>query len=455
MTLDVKTLPTLVIGHRNPDMDAIGAALGYAWLLNQIGPGRFVAGRTGKLNPQTEWALERFAVQPPELVADVYAHVGALALTDVKVVHPGQKLIEACQVVAETGRPAPLIDAAGKPVGLLTRGRLFGLMAQAISSASVVALADDFNKEMTAQPDSLGVVFKTEDQVGTALSQAMRADENYFLVTDDAGSYVGLVRQADMLTPPRRKIILVDHNEPKQAVPGLEEADLVEVLDHHRLGNLPTETAIRFYVDPVGCTSTLVTERALAANVTFPPEMAGVLLCAILSDTLVFRSPTTTERDQTAAHSLAAMAGLVPVGNDSSLEKAVTDLGNELLMAGAGLGQKDALEIINTDFKFYEANGYNAGLGQVDVANFKELPDRLADLTAALEHVLKENACALALLMVTDVVNGNSRLLAVGEPRIIAALPYKKLEDGTFDAPEVVSRKKQLLPVVLEILAQS
>jgi len=228
------------------------------------------------------------------------------------------------------------------------------------------------------------------------------------------------------------------------------------VLDHHRLGNLPTAVPIRFQVDPVGSCSTLVAERGFDAQQTFPAPIAGMLLSGILSDTLVFRSPTTTARDRAAAFRLARMAGIAPAdaSDDKSLE-AINAYGQELLAAGAGLGTRSAEELINTDLKFYDTSGLASAIAQVEVANFSELAPRLTELHSALQQLAESRKLALALLMVTDVVRGNSRLVVAGEPRIISALPYARIDDDTLDAPGVVSRKKQLLPTVLAVLSQS
>jgi manganese-dependent inorganic pyrophosphatase len=455
-----KTNSTLVIGHRNPDTDAIASAVGYAWVLNKLAQKQqdkptevYTAGRTGKVNAQTAFALERFGLQPPELVADVWARVSDLA-QPVKHLNKGQNLLEACQLVAQTRRPAPVLDEHLKPIGLLSGAVLFGRLADALSSASVLALAHEFQVSAESSLEGTGTTFNSDEHISDVLGQGMRSDQDDFLVIDADGRYVGLVRKADLLAPPRRRLVMVDHNEPGQAVPGLEDAELIEVLDHHRLGNLPTAMPIRFQVEPVGSCSTLVAEHGFDENLVFPPEIAGLLLCGILSDTLVFRSPTTTFRDRVAGEKLAVMAGLTPNATDlAAIQKAIQDLGGALLGAGAGLGTRDAAEVVATDLKYYESGGSKAGIAQVEVTHFSEIAPRLDDLKAALEKLANSEGLTLALLMVTDVVRGNSRLVTAGHPRTISALPYSRLSDDTLDAPDVVSRKKQLLPAVLTALS--
>lgn len=446
--------PILVTGHRNPDMDAIASAVGYAWLLNTTNTGAYVAGRVGAINQQTEFALNRFGVEAPHIVNDIRARVGDMT-DSVPTLTVGQTVLEACQTIARTRRPAPLLDAERKPLGLLTGAGLFGHMADALGSASVMALAKEFELAADHAVDSVTPVLNVEDHVRDVIGQILRADYDDFLVVDEGGRYAGLVRKTNLMSPPRRKVVMVDHNELEQSVPGLEEAEVVEVLDHHRLATIPTSVPIRFQVEPVGSCSTLVTERADDLKELFPPGIAGILLCGILSDTLVFRSPTTTARDQVAARKLIVMAKLASArSEEETKDAAIRELGEALLGASAGIGSRPAQDMVSSDLKYYEEGGMKVGIAQIEVTNFTELPDRLKDIQAALGGLVDSEKLALALLMVTDVVRGNSRLIAVGQPRVIATLPYTRLDDDTFDAPGMMSRKKQLLPDVLAGLAQ-
>lgn len=449
--------PILVIGHRNPDTDSIASAVGYAWLLNTGSRDgqAYIAGRTGKVNAQTAFALEHFGVEAPILVADVWGRVSDLAEA-LPSLRNGQKLLEACQSVAKTQRPAPVLNEDDKPLALLTAAGLFGNLADALGSASVLALARELDRPVESTSDGTGIVLNAEDHIRDVIGQALRSEQDDFLVVDRSGRYLGLCRKSGLLAPPRRQLVMVDHNEPGQAVLGLEDAELIEVLDHHRLGNVPTITPIRFHVEPVGSCSTLVAEQGVEEHGVFPAPIAGLLLSGILSDTLVFRSPTTTPRDQRIAQRLAGMAGVFPANaSEEQAAEAINDLGKALLAAGAGLGSQSADELITTDLKFFESNGLSVGIAQVEVASFSELAPRLPDLREALQKLAEARNLALAMVMVTDVVLGNSRLVAVGPARIITLLPYAHLADDTLDAPGVVSRKKQLLPTVLAALSQA
>jgi manganese-dependent inorganic pyrophosphatase len=451
---------TLVIGHRNPDMDAIASAIGYAWLLNQDadnGGKGFVAGRAGEINAQTAYALKHFNVEPPLLVSDVYPRLSDIAEA-VPPLWSDQTLLEASQAVAEHNRPLGVLEREShRPLGLVTGESLFAALTSALSSGSVEAIQATLT--MTAQtglaPGS--VLLNAQDMIRDVMGSLLRADpDDYIVIDSSAGDarYVGLCRRAALLAPPRQKLILVDHNEAQQAVAGIEEAELVEILDHHRLGNLATSAPIRVQVEPVGSCSTLVAERARQHGMQFPAGIAGVLLCGILSDTLVFRSPTTTPRDEQAAVWLAGVLGLAgEKPSRDALLTAIEALGAELLAAGAGLGSRSAISIITSDIKTYTLHNHAVGIGQVEVSSFRELEARQGELHSALRGYAEAERLDLALLLVTDILTGDSRLMAAGSARLIAALPYPRLYEGVLDAAGVVSRKKQLLPTVTAALA--
>jgi manganese-dependent inorganic pyrophosphatase len=251
------------------------------------------------------------------------------------------------------------------------------------------------------------------------------------------------------LDPPRLKIILVDHNEPQQALGSLEEAQLIEILDHHRLGNPSTHEPIRFTVDVVGSTSTLVSEMIEAAGLSAPPKLAGLMLAGLVSDTLILTSPTTTPRDQQAAERLARWAFVW----GSPLEKeTIQSFGEKVLSAGAGLSSREPMDVVTSDMKQYETEVFRFAIAQAEVSDLYELNDFLDPLRDALQELRERRSLDFAMLMVTDVVQGDSRLLMVDAPVVLDELPYRPLVDGTRLAEGVVSRKKQLLPVVLSLL---
>jgi len=439
------TNTTLVIGHRNPDTDAVASALGYAWLLNQNAPGQFFAGRAGELNDQTAFALKHFNIDAPPLVSDVRARIRDIVESAAPFISEGQTLYDAVQRMSETKRPVALLDSSSKPLGLVTAASVFAVLAEPLSANTANPQAIEFALALPLDTalDTTSFALNEQDYLRDVMAQVMRTEPVDFIVVDEHGQYAGLSKVADMLRPPRQKVILVDHNEASQAVSGLEEADVIEVLDHHRVGSVETILPIRFDIDPVGSCSTLVAERAVQSNRIIPTPIAGMLLCGVLSDTLVFRSPTTTARDRAVSIHLAQMAAVDDIET----------LGQQLLAAGAGLGTRPASAIVNSDLKFYDVGGKSIGIAQVEITDFSELGARLNELRDELQDMVETRKLALALLLVTDVLRGDSRMIAAGRGPLIEALPYPRLPDKTLNAPGVVSRKKQLLPTVLAAVA--
>jgi len=291
--------------------------------------------------------------------------------------------------------------------------------------------------------------FQASVRIRDVLNRILREEHNDFLVVDENHMYLGVCHQRDVLNPPRLRLILVDHNEPGQALGALEEAELLEILDHHRLGNASTHVPIRFTVDIVGSTSTLVSERIEDAGLSTPPALAGLLLAGLLSDTLILSSPTTTERDHRAAERLGRWAC---VRNGPLAGETINSWGHQVLQAGSGLARRNPDDVVSTDLKLYEAAGLKFAIAQVEVTDLLQLDEHRASLLQALSDLRDKRGQDFAMLMVTDVVDNNSRLLLVDAPPILNDLPYPLLPDGTRRADSVVSRKKQLLPVVLGLL---
>jgi manganese-dependent inorganic pyrophosphatase len=282
------------------------------------------------------------------------------------------------------------------------------------------------------------------------LNRILRDEVDDYWVVDENGLYLGIARQRDILNPPRIKIVLVDHNEPRQSIAALEEAELLEILDHHRLGNPYTHQPIRFTVDVVGSTSTLVTELTAEAGLSMPPDLAGALLAGLVSDTLILTSPTTSQRDRDAAQILSRWAF---VGGGPLKGETLESYGKAVLSAGAGLSNRRPEEVVSTDIKPFEAGGFKFAVAQAEVTDIMQLVDHLAPLTQALDVLKDKRGLDFAMLLITDVVRGSSRLILTSNPPpILDDLPYPPLADGTRDAPGVVSRKKQLLPAVLGLL---
>lgn len=423
---------TYVVGHQRPDTDAIAAALGYAWLLTARGDSSIVAARAGLISPQAAFALDRFSADPPILLQSVAPTFGHAARAMVAV-PPTAPLTDVIDQFRMGARVVPVVGPDDTAAGLVTPM----MLARALADATARGNTADVLVQTAASAVETVPVYRAEEKIRDYRRGLLRSEREEFLIVDATGRYVGLATRVRILEPPRARLILVDHNELSQAVSGAEEAEIVGVLDHHRLGNPPTATPIPFVVDPVGSTSSLVAERILQAGLIPPPAISGMLLSGILSDTLVFRSPTSTPRDVGAAGWLAALVSASP-----------EQYGQELLQASPGLVDRDAGEIVDADRKAYRMEGDHLTVAQVEVPDFEELPEARKRLLEALDSRLTTEGLALACLMVTDIVHGCSRLLCRGEARLLNALPFSRTAEGEWDLGRMVSRKKQLIPAL-------
>lgn len=442
---------TYVIGHVNPDTDSIAAAMGYAWLLRERDNQDIIAARAGALNPQTTWVLKRLDLEAPTLLTDASPRFSTVTRR-LDTTLPDQPLREAWAIAGRTGGIAPVVNEDGTPFGLITGPSLFAFLEQVIGPhprRQEMRIAEILDQPTREACDIRAPRFQASARIRDLLNRILREEHNDFLVVDENGVYVGVCHQRDVLNPPRLRLILVDHNEARQAVSALDESELIEILDHHRLGNPSTHVPIRFTVDIVGSTSTLVSEKIEEAGLSAPPQIAGLLLAGLLSDTLILTSPTSTPRDERAAARLARWA-LVRGGPLHG--ETIRSFGEQMLRAGAGLETRDPKEIVNGDLKTYEGGGMRFAAAQVEVTNLIQLDEHLSQIETALKELRESRGFDFALLMVTDVVRNTSRILLSNPPPALDDLPYPIQPDGTRLANGVVSRKKQLLPTILGLL---
>jgi manganese-dependent inorganic pyrophosphatase len=441
-----------VIGHVNPDTDSIASAVGYAWLLRERDGMDVVPARAGAINPQTTWVIKRLEVEMPMLLTDASPRFEAVARR-LDTATPQSPLREAWTILNRTGGVAPIVmPEDGRPAGLITGLSLFNFFALQIgphARRQELRIAEILDLPCNEACDVNVPRFHANTRIRDVLNRVLREEHNDFLIVDEDGVYLGVARQRDVLNPPRLKLILVDHNEPGQAIGSLEEAELIEILDHHRLGNMSTHAPIRFSVDVVGSTSTLVAERIEEAGLSAPPKIAALLLAGLVADTLILSSPTATDRDTHAAERLSRWAF---VRNGPLPGETLKSFGDQVLHAGTGLSTRDPDEIVSTDIKTYEAGNLKFAIAQAEVTDLMQLDEHLENLQHALDEMRQRRGLDFAMLMVTDVVGNSSRLLLVNPPAIFDDLPYPLQQDGTRLAAGVVSRKKQLLPAVLGLL---
>ena len=278
-----------------------------------------------------------------------------------------------------------------------------------------------------------------DDRLDEIRKVLMRSTAPGVLVIDDNGRVCGVGTKTNLLRPSPLKLILVDHNELTQAVPGADQVEILEIIDHHRLGNFHTELPIRFINQPLGSTCSVVATLYRQAGIDPEPKIAALMLAGLLSDTVLLKSPTTTDADRELLGWLEQCSGL-----DASA------FGRQMFQAGSALATYPDIEsLLTADFKEYDVEGRRFGVGQVEVVTFQEFDDRLEEISSGLQALAEKRSLALAGLLVTDIVQQNSQLIVRGEKDLISAVGYPQIATGRFDLRGVLSRKKQLMPHLL------
>ncbi len=266
-----------------------------------------------------------------------------------------------------------------------------------------------------------------------------------FPVIDKKGRFTGFISRRRLLKPRRKQVVLVDHNEKTQAVDGIEEAEILEIIDHHRIGNLETMGPVYFRNQPLGCTATIIYQMYQENQITPSRETAGLLCAAIISDTLLFQSPTCTPMDEATARTLAQIAGIN-----------IDEFAKEMFKAGSNLANKSVSEICFQDFKEFHVNELTFGVGQINSMSSEELQEIREKVCPELPDVLKESGLDMVFFMLTNIVDQSTELLCCGGSA-------KQTVIDAFELPEdtdqivlngVVSRKKQLIPTLVSELQQ-
>lgn len=544
----------LVIGHRNPDTDAICSAIGYAEFKRRTGMEDAIAARCGDTNDRIDFVLKTFGVPAPKFVADVAPKVSDVMQRKILSVHPDSTAAVALQLMDEKNlRILPVIDRDQKCRGLLSLFKLSKFLFPAMNRAQnsreilsslnnlantlggMVVLGFDAEREdelilvigamreesfgarlekfppdklcvlvgdrsdiqnyairsgvrvlvvtggspvepkmiKAAQEKKVSIIVSPYDTATTASlcrasvsvshvlneeflcfrenaplaavkEEALSSGFLVFPVLNGEGQMIGILSKTDFLKTVTRKLILVDHNELSQAVQGADEVEIIEIIDHHRIGALATQQPILFRNEPVGSTSTIVADCFFRYEVEMPREIAGLLLAGVVSDTLNLTSPTSTARD---SEILKRLEQLSSVNAREFTEK--------LFASGSLLTLKSAPQAIQTDCKEYLENGAKFSVAQIEEIGFEQFWKRKDELLAALETYRAGRAYYFSVLLVTDVTTQNSLLLVVGDEKFIKRINYPRLEPGIYELREVVSRKKQLLPYLTHCLRET
>ncbi len=338
-----------------------------------------------------------------------------------------------CLIITGNFDPSPTIQALAQNLGvaiIVSPHDTFATARLINLSVPVVQMLD--TDVLTVSPDTL------VQDIGPDLVESRAA---IALVNDDDGRLIGVLTKSDLVTRRRRRVILVDHSERSQSVDGIEKAEILEIVDHHRLGGLETAGPILAMIAPVGCTATLVLRRYREAGLTPPRSMAGLMLAAILSDTMLLKSPTTTSEDVAAVETLGQVLGDDPLA-----------FGREMYNAKFDVAALSPEAIIANDLKRFDFGKISLGIAQIEVADKEAVLARKADILAAMTENRVKQGFDLMLLMVSDILIEGTELLAVGQTRLVEKAFGISLKGQSVFLPGVLSRKKQVVPPISNVV---
>ena len=545
---------TMVIGHRNPDTDSICSAICYANLKQAVTGEEYMPARAGHVNGETQFVLDYFGAEEPQLVEDVRTQVRDIEIRKTKGVADNISLKRAWNIMQENNVVTiPSVREDGTLEGLITVGDItktymniydssilskantqYSNIIETLEAELIIGSAEAYFDQgkvliAAANPDLMEFYIEPHDLVilgnryesqlcaiemgadciivceGAAVSMTIKkiAQErgctiiattydtytaarlinqsmpiSYFMtrehlitfnsddyideirevmaskrhrdfpILDKDGRYLGMISRRNLLGAKGKQVILVDHNEKNQAVAGIENAEILEIIDHHRLGTIQTMSPVFFRNQPLGCTATIIYQMYQEAGIKVEPKIAGLLCSAIVSDTLLFRSPTCTPVDEMAARALADIAGI-------DIEKYAM----EMFSAGSNLKDKSDEEIFYQDFKRFTSGKVTIGVGQITSLNGGELDKLKGRMEAFMEKALENNGLDMIFFMLTNLLTETTELICEGQGALqlagkafhqdIELLEEEGLKEPVLRLPGVVSRKKQLIPELM------
>ncbi len=280
------------------------------------------------------------------------------------------------------------------------------------------------------------VHFRLDDYIDDVREQMLQSRFRSYPILDAQGQVVGTLSRYHLIRPKRKRVVLVDHNEASQSVSGLEQAEIVEIIDHHRLADVQTGSPIYFRNEPVGATSTIIGSIYQDKGLMPPPKLAGLMAAAIVSDTVMFKSPTCTERDRRMAERMARISG-----------ESLDELGYSIFSQSTS-EDKPAKELVYQDFKEFHIAGHSLGIGQVTCMDSERVLRRMEEFRNVMESAAQKNGYDMTLLMLTDVLREGTELVFVGPVDVINQAFNVVADGGHVFLPGIVSRKKQVVPML-------
>lgn len=450
--------PIIVVGHKNPDNDSISAAVGYAYLKNELekrasgdaDPKRvYVPARLGPMPPESAWILERSGLQAPEVVAHVHARVADVMTPNPISIGYDATLLEAGRLLRQHNvRALVVTNDDGTYRGLITTRMIAERYIAATDAleeggANEMAVAGDLiaslGQKVADMTETDVLVLDKEGLLKEAIEDLMSSALREAVVLDDNDVAIGIVTRSDVAVRPRRKVVLVDHNETRQAANGIEEADVVEIIDHHRIADVMTVNPIQFLNLPVGSTATIVTLEFRRHGVEIPASIASVLLSAVMTDTVILKSPTTTDVDREQVKYLADIAGVDP-----------TEFGLAVFKCRGGEDDMPVDKLVGADAKEFQIGDATVLVAQHETVDLPAVMKREQEIRDHMRQLRDDHGYEFVLLLVTDIVAEGSQFMCEGNRRIVNRVFGINCtgEGGTW-MPGVLSRKKQVAAKIL------
>ena len=540
-----------VTGHKNPDTDSICAAIAYAYLKNQTGDREFIPKRAGAISAETQYVLDYFKVEEPELITDVGAQIKDITIRKTLGVNSQISLKRAWELMKKLDVVTlPVTNRLGKLEGVIVtkdiatsymdvydsrvlskartqykniaetldgkilagnehayfvRGKVVigtsnpEYMSDFVEADDLVILGSKKDAQIKAMEANASciiigcgfeaapevirmaqkkdcilittpfdtfsiarlinqsmpikefmtrerlITFDIDDYVDDVRETMSKIRHRDFPILDENGNYIGMISRRNLMSMQKKQIILVDHNEKSQAVDNINEAEILEIIDHHRIGSLETISPVYFRNQPLGCTSTIIYQMFNEHQIEIPAQIAGLLMAAIISDTLMFRSPTCTQVDIIAAEALAKIAGVE-----------VETFAKNMFQAGSDFKNKTTEEIFYQDFKIFHTEEYDFGVAQVSAMSREELDKVGQQLQPFLQQVLGEKKLDMVYVMLTDILEESSKVIFEGRDagKILAEAFDKEEKKEGIQLEGIVSRKKQMIPTLMNTMAE-
>lgn len=539
-----------IVGHKNPDTDSICSAIAYSRLKNVIGHHVYEPRRAGSINEETQFVLNYFGIEAPELIEDVRTQVRDIEIRKTEGVARNISLKQAWSLMKEQNVVTLAIVRRKRLEGLITieditksymeaydstilstahtqysnivdtlegtmlvgdkrayytKGKVLvaaanpDLMENYIEENDLVILGNRYESQLCAIEMNAGcivvcegasvsktirklaeehnctviqtpfdtftaarlinqsmpisyfmrseklVTFNTEDYIDDIRDTMAKLRHRDFPILDKEGRYIGMISRRNLLDMQKKRVILVDHNERTQAVSGIDSAEIMEIIDHHRLGTIQTMGPVFFRNQPVGCTATIIYQMYMENGADISREVAGLLCSAIISDTLLFRSPTCTAIDKMAAQNLAVIAGI-------DLET----YAKEMFAAGSNLSSKTAEEVFYQDYKKFNIEDKKIGVGQISSMNASELEAIEEKLKPYMESIYSKKEADMLFFLLTNIIEESSAILCVGNgaENLLDIAFRGTQESGHCEVRGLVSRKKQFIPGLVTALQQ-